>query len=85
MESIGCSLSSLSLAQFRANGFSVQELLFGPRRRPPSPLVHASVAQSFPASSRFSELRKSTSVAASGTLMANSVPVCCSVLNCFCF
>lgn len=69
MESIGCSLSSLSLVQFRANSFSVQELLFGPcRRPPPSPIVHASVTQSFP------ELRKSTSLAACGTLMANSVP-----------
>ncbi|XP_038895655.1 CBS domain-containing protein CBSX1, chloroplastic-like [Benincasa hispida] len=68
MESIGCSLSSLSLAQFRAKSFSVQELLFGSYRRPPSPILHASVAQSFP------ELRRSTSLAANGTLMANSVP-----------
>ena len=75
MESIGCSLSSLSLAPFRAKSFSVQEMLFGPCRRPSLPILHASVAQSFP------ELRKSTSIAASGTLMANSVPVCCS----FCF
>lgn len=62
------SLSSLSLPQSRAKSFSVQELLFGPRRRHPSPILHASVAQSFP------ELRKFTSLAASGTLMANSVP-----------
>ncbi|KGN64903.1 CBS domain-containing protein CBSX1, chloroplastic [Cucumis sativus] len=68
MESIGCSLSSLSLAPFRAKSFSVQEMLFGPCRRPSLPILHASVAQSFP------ELRKSTSIAASGTLMANSVP-----------
>ncbi|XP_023007339.1 CBS domain-containing protein CBSX1, chloroplastic-like [Cucurbita maxima] len=74
MESIGCSLSSLSLAQFRATSFSVQELLFEPCRRPSSPIVHASVSRSFSTSCRFTGLRKSTSIAANGTLMANSVP-----------
>ncbi|KAG6571273.1 CBS domain-containing protein CBSX1, chloroplastic, partial [Cucurbita argyrosperma subsp. sororia] len=74
MESIGCSFTSLSLPQFRANSFSIQELLFGPRRRPQSPIVHASVSQSFPASSRFPEQRNCTSLSASGTLMANSAP-----------
>ncbi|TYK10614.1 CBS domain-containing protein CBSX1 [Cucumis melo var. makuwa] len=60
MESIVCSLSSLSLAHLRAKSFSVQEMLFGPCRRLSLPILHASVAQSFP------ELRKSTSLAASG-------------------